>query len=41
MGYIKSDYTKSGKNILIKGEKIEIEAVITKKPFYRNTLLKK
>jgi len=41
MGYIKSDYIKSDKNILIKGEKIEIEAVITKKPFYRNTLLKK
>lgn len=41
MGYIKTDYIRLGEEIMIKEGRIEIEAVITKKPFYEGSSLRK
>ncbi|MDL1970160.1 MAG: glycine cleavage system aminomethyltransferase GcvT [Candidatus Desulfofervidaceae bacterium] len=41
MGYIETDYIKPGKKIIIREGKIEIEAVITERPFYREGSLRK
>ncbi|RKY32624.1 MAG: glycine cleavage system aminomethyltransferase GcvT [Candidatus Omnitrophota bacterium] len=41
MGYIEKDYFEIGKKVLIKDGKIEIEAVIVEKPFYKEGSLMK
>jgi aminomethyltransferase len=41
LGYVDISYAKSGENILIKGGPIEIEAIITEKPFYKKSSRKK
>jgi aminomethyltransferase len=37
IGYIKPDYAKIGTRIIIKGERSDIEAAITQRPFYKNS----
>jgi len=41
MGYIETDYIKPNKKIIIRKGKIEIEAVITERPFYKEGSLRK
>ena len=36
MGYVKKDYSKAGTKIILKDNKIEIEAKVSDRPFYKS-----